>query len=153
MKSDAQVLFNFTKKNVVIIGGAGHLGSAFTLGLVEAGATVLAVGLNLQSLKKFAENAIGFPGVLRIVPCDFHDYNEIEKAATAFEFEFGKALAKRSGLDGSLIKPIKFRNSDSSPNDFDTSLNSDKLKTTLRFSQSLEIDLDIESEKMGAVRE
>ena len=47
---------NLKDKVVVITGGAGVLGSAFTLAVAKAGAKVVIIGRNEQKAQKFAMN-------------------------------------------------------------------------------------------------
>lgn len=82
--------FNLTGRNITIFGASGHIGTALTLGMVESGATVLAVARDLKKLENLKNEALGMPGQLIYAVSDIHDYSTVERVVQKFQSEFGE---------------------------------------------------------------
>lgn len=91
MKASNQALFDLSGRGVVVTGGGGHLGSAISLGLAGAGATVLVCGRNPEPLARVAEKAReeGLPGRIVARQADVHKRDDVAALLEAFEPECG----------------------------------------------------------------
>lgn len=82
-------LFDIKGKRVVVLGGTGHLGSAFTTGLLDAGAQVLCVARNSERLESLKSKQKDHGDYLQVAICDFHDEISLRKHINNFEEKFG----------------------------------------------------------------
>ncbi|MDJ0865268.1 MAG: SDR family oxidoreductase [Myxococcota bacterium] len=87
--------FSLAGRGVVVTGGGGHLGSALSLGLAAAGATVVACGRRAEPLRRVAACAARQDVAGRVVPCvaDLARDGDVDRVLDALEAEAG-------GVDG-----------------------------------------------------
>ncbi|WP_367606908.1 SDR family oxidoreductase [Legionella sp. W05-934-2] len=85
-------MFNLTNKSVIITGGAGILGQAFTKSLSDAGAKVAIVDINPTSLDETAHILYQHNPDAEIlpIPCDITNKDSIEKMVQLVKNEFGQ---------------------------------------------------------------
>lgn len=93
-------------KRVVILGGTGHLGSAFTEGVLKAGADVLCLARNREKLQALKFDLEEFGERMQIASCDFHDEKTIQLKITEFEDKFGCTNALVNNAYQSAGSPI-----------------------------------------------
>ena len=79
--------FDLSGIGVGVTGAGGHLGRAITKMLLASGATVLALGRNLKSLKDLEEECSDYRGELLISPGDIADQEAIIRALDMLEKE------------------------------------------------------------------
>jgi gluconate 5-dehydrogenase len=115
----SDLTLDLTGRNIAIFGASGHLGSALTLGMVESGATVLAVARDEEKLADLKNRAIEMTGELIYAVSDIHDYSNIQRVVEEFQGEFGPISGCVNNAHQSIGSP-KFLNSD--PEDVSNSL-------------------------------
>ncbi|WP_299824492.1 SDR family oxidoreductase [uncultured Pontibacter sp.] len=88
MSTNVNTLFNLSNKVALVTGGYGHLGTAITEGLAEAGAKVYVLG---RSKDKFEEAFTNKAHVsIQFRECDIADTQSIKNAFAAIEAAEGK---------------------------------------------------------------
>ena len=87
-------VFSVTGKSVIVTGGAGHLGSAISLGLAQRGAHVFALGRSPETLDRLAAaaKAESLAGTVTCVRCDVTD-------PVAFARVAGDVVARHGTID------------------------------------------------------
>lgn len=87
-------VFSVAGKSIIVTGGAGHLGSAISMGLARRGAHVVALGRSTDTLDRLAGVAKGasLAGTLTCVQCDVTD-------PAAFARVAGDVVARQGGID------------------------------------------------------
>jgi NAD(P)-dependent dehydrogenase (short-subunit alcohol dehydrogenase family) len=88
MSTNVSTLFNLSGKVALVTGGYGHLGTAISTGLAEAGASVYVLG---RSKKKFSEafHEVSYTSIW-FQECDISDTQSIKEAFAAVEAREGK---------------------------------------------------------------
>lgn len=88
MSINVNTLFNLSGKVALVTGGYGHLGTAISEGLAEAGAMVFVLGRSEQKFKEaFAQEAYAS---IQFQECDIADTQSIKNAFAAVKAKAGK---------------------------------------------------------------
>jgi NAD(P)-dependent dehydrogenase (short-subunit alcohol dehydrogenase family) len=91
METKIQELFSLKNKVAVVTGGAGWLGSAMTRSLAEAGALVVALDINPQSLESLEQYAAENNLDIFTKVCDtVSDESQMEQAIDQIAEEYGR---------------------------------------------------------------
>lgn len=100
---DEYIVRRFEGKTALVTGGSGGIGSAVVLRLLKEGASVLAVDINDEGLKKLqVKTEEAFPGKCSTAICDVTKQQDVKKAVAKGWKLFGSIDALINVAGGSL---------------------------------------------------